>query len=97
MYTSAFPAVSHADWNKSAAIVRNLDKLRERIKTLEAARSREPLTRITQRITSRTALQASIKTVKNRHPTRKPLVSFLASGFRSQHPRCERRREQKRL
>jgi UDP-3-O-[3-hydroxymyristoyl] glucosamine N-acyltransferase len=37
MYTSAFPAVNHADWNKSAAIVRNLDKLRERIKTLEAA------------------------------------------------------------
>ncbi|WP_158936778.1 UDP-3-O-(3-hydroxymyristoyl)glucosamine N-acyltransferase [Burkholderia sp. S171] len=37
MYTSAFPAVNHADWNKSAAIVRNLDKMRERIKTLEAA------------------------------------------------------------
>jgi len=37
MYTSAFPAVNHADWNKSAAIVRNLDKLRERVKTLEAA------------------------------------------------------------
>jgi UDP-3-O-[3-hydroxymyristoyl] glucosamine N-acyltransferase len=36
MYTSAFPAVKHADWNKSAAIVRNLDKLRERIKALEA-------------------------------------------------------------
>jgi UDP-3-O-[3-hydroxymyristoyl] glucosamine N-acyltransferase len=29
--------VNHADWNKSAAIVRNLDKLRERIKTLETA------------------------------------------------------------
>jgi UDP-3-O-[3-hydroxymyristoyl] glucosamine N-acyltransferase len=37
MYTSAFPAVNHADWNKSAAIVRNLDKLRERIKSLEAS------------------------------------------------------------
>ncbi|WP_087630439.1 UDP-3-O-(3-hydroxymyristoyl)glucosamine N-acyltransferase [Caballeronia telluris] len=37
MYTSAFPAVNHADWNKSAAIMRNLDKLRDRIKALEAA------------------------------------------------------------
>ncbi|SAL53247.1 UDP-3-O-[3-hydroxymyristoyl] glucosamine N-acyltransferase [Caballeronia humi] len=37
MYTSAFPAVNHADWNKSAALVRNLDKLRDRIKALEAA------------------------------------------------------------
>jgi UDP-3-O-[3-hydroxymyristoyl] glucosamine N-acyltransferase len=37
MYTSAFPAVNHADWNKSAAIVRNLDKMRERIKALETA------------------------------------------------------------
>lgn len=36
MYTSAFPAVGHAEWNKSAALVRNLDKMRERIKTLEA-------------------------------------------------------------
>jgi UDP-3-O-[3-hydroxymyristoyl] glucosamine N-acyltransferase len=35
MYTSAFPAVNHADWNKSAAIVRNLDKMRERLKALE--------------------------------------------------------------
>jgi UDP-3-O-[3-hydroxymyristoyl] glucosamine N-acyltransferase len=40
MYTSAFPAVNHADWNKSAAIVRNLDKLRERIKVLEAGLER---------------------------------------------------------
>ena len=39
MYTSAFPAVPHADWNKSAALVRNLDKLRDRIKALEAALS----------------------------------------------------------
>ena len=37
MYTSAFPAVDHADWNKSAALMRNLDKLRDRIKALEAA------------------------------------------------------------
>ncbi len=37
MYTSAFPAVPHADWNKSAAIMRNLDKMRERIKALETA------------------------------------------------------------
>lgn len=36
IYTSAFPAVGHAEWNKSAALVRNLDKMRERIKTLEA-------------------------------------------------------------
>jgi UDP-3-O-[3-hydroxymyristoyl] glucosamine N-acyltransferase len=36
MYTSAFPAVDHADWNKSAALMRNLDKLRDRIKALEA-------------------------------------------------------------
>jgi UDP-3-O-[3-hydroxymyristoyl] glucosamine N-acyltransferase len=37
MYTSAFPAVNHADWNRSAALMRNLDKLRDRIKALEAA------------------------------------------------------------
>jgi UDP-3-O-[3-hydroxymyristoyl] glucosamine N-acyltransferase len=37
MYTSAFPAVPHGDWNKSAAIMRNLDKLRDRIKSLETA------------------------------------------------------------
>jgi len=37
MYTSAFPAVEHRDWNKSAALMRNLDKLRDRIKALEAA------------------------------------------------------------
>lgn len=36
IYTSAFPAVGHAEWNKSAALVRNLEKMRERIKTLEA-------------------------------------------------------------
>ncbi|MEX3581643.1 MAG: UDP-3-O-(3-hydroxymyristoyl)glucosamine N-acyltransferase [Burkholderia sp.] len=37
MYTSAFPAVEHGDWNRSAALVRNLDKLRDRIRSLEAA------------------------------------------------------------
>ncbi|CAB3655230.1 UDP-3-O-(3-hydroxymyristoyl)glucosamine N-acyltransferase [Trinickia soli] len=37
MYTSAFPAVGHAEWNKSAALMRNLDKMRERIKALETA------------------------------------------------------------
>ena len=37
IYTSAFPAVEHGEWNKSAALMRNLDKLRERIKALEAA------------------------------------------------------------
>lgn len=36
IYSSTFPAVGHAEWNKSAALVRNLDKMRERIKTLEA-------------------------------------------------------------
>lgn len=36
MYTSAFPAVEHGEWNRSAALMRNLDKLRERIKALEA-------------------------------------------------------------
>jgi UDP-3-O-[3-hydroxymyristoyl] glucosamine N-acyltransferase len=37
IYTSAFPAVEHAQWNKSAALMRNLDKLRDRIKALEGA------------------------------------------------------------
>jgi len=37
IYTSAFPAVEHGEWNRSAALMRNLDKLRERIKALEAA------------------------------------------------------------
>jgi UDP-3-O-[3-hydroxymyristoyl] glucosamine N-acyltransferase len=39
MYTSAFPAVNHADWNKSAALLRNIDKLRDRIRALENATS----------------------------------------------------------
>ncbi|KWF12177.1 UDP-3-O-(3-hydroxymyristoyl)glucosamine N-acyltransferase [Burkholderia pseudomultivorans] len=37
IYTSAFPAVDHGEWNRSAALVRNLDKLRDRIKALETA------------------------------------------------------------
>ncbi|WP_175106314.1 UDP-3-O-(3-hydroxymyristoyl)glucosamine N-acyltransferase [Pararobbsia alpina] len=36
IYTSAFPAVEHGDWNRSAALLRNLHKLRDRIKALEA-------------------------------------------------------------
>jgi UDP-3-O-[3-hydroxymyristoyl] glucosamine N-acyltransferase len=39
IYTSAFPAVNHADWNRSAALLRNIDKLRDRIKALENARA----------------------------------------------------------
>jgi UDP-3-O-[3-hydroxymyristoyl] glucosamine N-acyltransferase len=35
IYTSAFPAVENADWNRSAALLRNIDKLRDRIKALE--------------------------------------------------------------
>ncbi len=42
MYTSAFPAVNHADWNKSAALLRNIDKLRDRIKALESAAAERP-------------------------------------------------------
>lgn len=37
VYTSAFPAIAHADWNRNAALMRNLDTLRTRIKQLEAA------------------------------------------------------------
>jgi UDP-3-O-[3-hydroxymyristoyl] glucosamine N-acyltransferase len=37
IYTSAFPAVDHGEWNRSAALVRNLEKLRDRIKALETA------------------------------------------------------------
>jgi len=42
MYTSAFPAVDHADWNKSAALLRNIDKLRDRIRALETALADKP-------------------------------------------------------
>jgi UDP-3-O-[3-hydroxymyristoyl] glucosamine N-acyltransferase len=36
MYTSSFPAVDNGDWNRSAALLRNIHKLRDRIKALEA-------------------------------------------------------------
>jgi UDP-3-O-[3-hydroxymyristoyl] glucosamine N-acyltransferase len=42
IYTSAFPAVDHGDWNKSAALLRNIDKLRDRIRALEAALAEKP-------------------------------------------------------
>ncbi|OAJ56069.1 UDP-3-O-(3-hydroxymyristoyl)glucosamine N-acyltransferase [Paraburkholderia ginsengiterrae] len=42
MYTSAFPAVNHADWNRSAALLRNIDKLRDRIRALESAAAGKP-------------------------------------------------------
>ncbi|WP_296654343.1 UDP-3-O-(3-hydroxymyristoyl)glucosamine N-acyltransferase [Paraburkholderia sp.] len=42
VYTSAFPAVDNADWNKSAALLRNIDKLRDRIRALEAALPAKP-------------------------------------------------------
>ncbi|WP_338299793.1 UDP-3-O-(3-hydroxymyristoyl)glucosamine N-acyltransferase [Pandoraea sputorum] len=35
-YTSAFPAIPNAEWNKNAAIMRNLDKMRDRVRQLEA-------------------------------------------------------------
>lgn len=34
-FTSVFPFTTHAEWEKNAAIVRGLDKIRKRIKTLE--------------------------------------------------------------
>jgi UDP-3-O-[3-hydroxymyristoyl] glucosamine N-acyltransferase len=37
LYKGVLPAVEQADWNKSAALMRNLDKMRDRIKALEAA------------------------------------------------------------
>ena len=37
IYTSALPAVDHRSFNKSAALLRNLDKLRERVRALETA------------------------------------------------------------
>jgi len=42
VYTSAFPAVDNADWNKSAALLRNIDKLRDRIRALETAVAAKP-------------------------------------------------------
>lgn len=34
-YTGFYPLAKNADWEKSAAIVRNLDTLRDRIRMLE--------------------------------------------------------------
>ena len=35
--SGAFPAIANADWNRNAALMRNLDKMRERVKQLEVA------------------------------------------------------------
>ncbi|WP_216797458.1 UDP-3-O-(3-hydroxymyristoyl)glucosamine N-acyltransferase [Candidatus Vallotia tarda] len=37
VYTSAWPAILHRDWNKSVALLRNISKLSARIKRVEAA------------------------------------------------------------
>jgi UDP-3-O-[3-hydroxymyristoyl] glucosamine N-acyltransferase len=37
VYTSAFPAIDNAHWNRNAAVMRNLDKMRDRVRHLEAA------------------------------------------------------------
>jgi UDP-3-O-[3-hydroxymyristoyl] glucosamine N-acyltransferase len=37
VYTSAFPAIDNGDWNRNAAVMRNLDTMRDRVRTLEAA------------------------------------------------------------
>jgi UDP-3-O-[3-hydroxymyristoyl] glucosamine N-acyltransferase len=34
-YTSVFPFTTHGEWERNAAIVRGLSKLRERVVTLE--------------------------------------------------------------
>jgi UDP-3-O-[3-hydroxymyristoyl] glucosamine N-acyltransferase len=36
-YASTFPAIPSADWNRNAALMRNLDKMRARLKQLELA------------------------------------------------------------
>ncbi|PSB92026.1 UDP-3-O-(3-hydroxymyristoyl)glucosamine N-acyltransferase [Candidatus Pandoraea novymonadis] len=36
IFTSMFPAMPNADWNKNAAIMRNLHKMRDRLRRLEA-------------------------------------------------------------
>ena len=35
-FTSVYPMLPHADWEKNAAILRGLDKMRQRIKELES-------------------------------------------------------------
>jgi UDP-3-O-[3-hydroxymyristoyl] glucosamine N-acyltransferase len=37
VYASTFPAIPSADWNRNAALMRNLDKMRDRLKQLETA------------------------------------------------------------
>jgi UDP-3-O-[3-hydroxymyristoyl] glucosamine N-acyltransferase len=37
VYSGTFPAMESADWNRNAALMRNLDKMRTRLKQLEAA------------------------------------------------------------
>ncbi len=42
VYTSTFPAIESADWNRNAVLMRNLDKMRARLKQLEAALDAAP-------------------------------------------------------
>ncbi|MGI4811854.1 MAG: UDP-3-O-(3-hydroxymyristoyl)glucosamine N-acyltransferase [Janthinobacterium lividum] len=42
VYTSAFPAIDNAQWNRNAAIMRNLDKMRDRLRELEAVVAARP-------------------------------------------------------
>jgi len=37
-YTGFFPMMQHREWEKAAAIIRQLDELRRRVRELEAAR-----------------------------------------------------------
>jgi len=37
VYSGTFPAIPSADWNRNAALMRNLDKMRDRLKQLETA------------------------------------------------------------
>jgi len=42
VYASTFPAIESADWNRNAVLMRNLDKMRARLKQLEAALEATP-------------------------------------------------------
>ncbi len=42
VYTSTFPAIESVDWNRNAVLMRNLDKMRARLKQLEAALDATP-------------------------------------------------------
>ncbi len=46
-YTGVYPIAKHADWEKSAAIVRNLSTMREKIRTLE-----KTITKLTENLKS---------------------------------------------